>query len=95
VRDVFLYFPDADVALDDLEEIVEREVGDAGEVTGSGTGQTGGNLDIGIWGEVDFPALLRTLAEEFVAAGVPGEAVFHLVDEDRRVTLASLLGSAP
>lgn len=90
--DVFLYFPEADLALDELEEIVERVVAEDGEVTGSGIGQTGGNLDIEIWGAVDFQAVLRTLAEEFVAVGVPGEAEFHLVDEDRRVTLTSLVG---
>lgn len=77
--DVFLYFPEADLALDELEEIVERVVSEDGEVTGSGIGQTGGNLDIEIWGAVDFQAVLRTLAEEFVAVGVPGEAEFHLV----------------
>lgn len=88
--DVFLYFPEADIALDELEEIVERVLSDDGEVTGSGIGTTGGNLDIEIWGVVDVLATLRTLASEFMRVGVPGEAEFHLVDEGRRVTLVSL-----
>ncbi|WP_394616055.1 hypothetical protein JNUCC0626_41140 [Lentzea sp. JNUCC 0626] len=95
-KEVYLYFketPDTDFALDELEEVVESVLGDAGEVTGSGLGQTGGNLDIGIWGEVDFPAVLRTLAEGFVNVGVPGEAEFHLIGENRRLTLSELSGA--
>lgn len=92
-REVFLHFPDAEIALDELEEIVERVVGDAGEVTGTGAGQTGGNLDIAIWGDVDLPAVLRTLAGELVDAGLPGESEFHLIGENRRVSLRSLSGA--
>ncbi|MGI5505173.1 hypothetical protein [Lentzea sp. CA-135723] len=62
-------------------------------MTVSGLGQAGGNLDIAIWGDVDFPAVLRTLAVEFVDAGVPGDAEFQLVGENRRVALRSLCGA--
>jgi len=45
--DVFIYFHERlPVGLDELEDALDAALGDQGEVTGTGTGETGSNLDL-------------------------------------------------
>ncbi|MCA8992550.1 MAG: hypothetical protein KDA69_18890 [Planctomycetaceae bacterium] len=45
--DVFIYFKERlPVGLDVLEDALDAALGENGEVTGSGTGQVGSNLDL-------------------------------------------------
>lgn len=45
--DVFIYFYERlPCGLDEVEDTLERALGDFGEVTGSGTGEKGSNLDL-------------------------------------------------
>jgi hypothetical protein len=45
--DAFIYFVDRlPCGLDEIEDALNSALGDKGEVTGVGTGQTGSNLDV-------------------------------------------------
>ena len=62
--DIFIYFKlNRDIDIDDLEESIEEILGDEGEVTGSGMGISGGNLDIELWDETILEDFLKKLRE--------------------------------
>lgn len=62
--DIFIYFqPNSELALDEVEDEIEEALGDDGEVTGTGTGETGSNIDVEILGDGDeakYLELIRT-----------------------------------
>jgi hypothetical protein len=51
--DVFIYFPpDIDVEKDVIEDALDDAIGDLGEVTGGGIGESGMNIDLDVEDEV-------------------------------------------
>jgi hypothetical protein len=60
--DVFIYFFELlDFGLDEIEETLEKVLQNKGEVTGSGTGSSGSNIDIEVF-DTDFnPEMLLKL----------------------------------
>lgn len=62
--DVFIYFNERlPVGLDELEDALDAALGDEGEVTGTGTGGSGSNLDLfvkdGTMTDVEVVGLVR------------------------------------
>jgi hypothetical protein len=67
--DVFLYFSDRlPVALDELEDTLDRALQGVGEVTGSGTGEMGSNIDVLVKNE----NLSKTQVVELVRKALTG-----------------------
>lgn len=52
---------------DDVEDLLAEALGDDGEVTGAGTGQTGWNLDVETF--TDDPGVVPRLAAALAGAG--------------------------
>lgn len=62
--DVFIYFePEENVNIGDLEDEIDKILGDKGEVTGSGMGISGGNIDVELFDKNILEDFLKELRE--------------------------------
>jgi hypothetical protein len=92
--EIFLYWlGEAHVAgRDVIEDAIEEALGDKGEVTGGGSGDTGGNIDIEIFDEADVEPLMSEIAMA-VSGDLPENAYYRLeYDEERRLLRELLPG---
>jgi len=85
--DAFIYFkgPIA-YGLDDLEDALTYALGDAGEVTGTGVGEAGANLDVEFFEGVGESRALSILREALAAFTLPTAS--EVVVEGRRHQLS-------
>jgi hypothetical protein len=73
--------------IDELEDALDRALGNRGEVTGAGTGQTGSNIDVFIEDDaLSDRQILHLLREALVDYGLPGST--SVVIDGRRYPLA-------
>lgn len=78
--EMFIYFPpQLGIPRDEIEDLLEEHLGQNGEVTGSGAGQTGSNLDLEIFGNAhDHVERIKGLLRQ---AGVPAGTVIVVEDQ--------------
>lgn len=81
--DAFIYFKEpTGYGLDELEDCLVDALGDTGEVTGTGTGETGANLDIEFFEEIGESRALDILREALVTFKLPAST--EVVIDGRR-----------
>lgn len=74
--DIFVHFsPQLNISLDVMEDAIEEYLGDKGEVTGSGIGNRGANVDIEVFGEEDDFTILNGIKKVLQDLGVPQDTV--------------------
>lgn len=62
--DIYIYFAfQEEINIDDLEDEVDKLLGDKGEVTGRGMGISGGNIDVELYDEKKLKHFLGELHE--------------------------------
>jgi hypothetical protein len=81
--DAFLYWHTTSERLGEkgrgrLEDDIDEWLGSAGEVTGGGSGLTGGNVDIEVTGFDTVEAFSTALRQFLVRWGVPRDAYFTI-----------------
>jgi hypothetical protein len=92
--DVFIYwYGAAPTSRDELEDTIDAILGDKGEVTGSGEGDTGGNIDIEFYQDADSEPLMSEIVRS-IAGDLPRNAFYIADDEERRPFLYQLPGAA-
>lgn len=62
-------------SLDEVEDDLEKLLGENGEVTGAGLGVSGGNIDIELYGEED---VLQDIKSYLLAYGFSAETVLDV-----------------
>jgi hypothetical protein len=73
--DVFIYFKEpTGYGLDELEDALIDALGDRGEVTGTGTGEKGSNLDLEFFAEIDESRALTLVREALAAFSLPASS---------------------
>ncbi|WP_093174365.1 hypothetical protein [Sinosporangium album] len=86
--DAFLYWRgEHHISRIEIEYVVEDVLGDQGEVTGAGSGERGGNIDIEIFEDSAAPRLMVEISKA-VAQYLPADAYYHFDDESERHLLA-------
>lgn len=66
--DIYIYFSlENEVDIDEMEDKIDEILGNKGEVTGSGMGIMGGNIDI----EIYDTTIIDILLEELTKLGLP------------------------
>jgi hypothetical protein len=71
VIDIYLYIPPHDATNDAIERALEDCLGDRGEVTGSGAGAFGMNIDIAIDRRSDLHAVVQDIRRVLKMHDVP------------------------
>ena len=78
--DIFVYFSlSEEIYLGELEDTIDDLLGDNGEVTGSGIGINGGNIDIEIYDKT----VLDILIEELRKQNLPSDT-YLVIDGNRK-----------
>ncbi|MBF8192495.1 hypothetical protein ITP53_43815 [Nonomuraea sp. K274] len=82
--ELFIYwFGDAWVSRADVEDTIDEVLDGEGEVTGGGTGDTGGNIDIEIFDDANVERLMVEVAKT-VSTDLPANAFYRLAyDKDQ------------
>ncbi len=83
--EMFIYFPQPlGIPRDEIEDLLQEYLGQNGEVTGAGAGETGSNVDLEVFGNAhDHVQPIKGLLRQ---AGVPAGTV--IVVEDQRYPVA-------
>ncbi|MGI5289110.1 hypothetical protein ACQEVF_38005 [Nonomuraea polychroma] len=82
--EVFIYWlGDAWTSRADIEDAIEEVLGDQGEVTGTGAGDTGGNVDIEIFDDADTERLMSEIVQA-ISDGLPKNAYYVFADDEER-----------
>lgn len=66
--------------LDDIEEDLEAILGDVGELTGSGFGESGGNIDIEFFNDMD-EVVLQEIKQYLLGCGFDEDTVWDINGE--------------
>ena len=79
---IFIYFfsKRENIDSDDVEDAINDVLGEKGEVTGAGSGASGSNLDVQVYGNpLDFLDMMRSVLRELE---VPVDTVVAIGEED-------------
>lgn len=80
--DLFIYLPgEYEVSRDEIEELIEAELGDWGEVTGGGSGGFGQTIDIEIFDDEIASDVMSEIRRALIDFGVPAETELVLDGE--------------
>jgi len=84
--DIFIYFTSkASIVLDEIEDAIQEALGDKGEVTGSGLGKAGANIDVEIYEDEDGEEAANSIIECLKNMKVPIDTYMRI--EDRKVSV--------
>ncbi|MEV4365385.1 hypothetical protein [Nonomuraea sp. NPDC049625] len=83
----------AQVGKADIEDLIEDILGDQGEVTGGGEGDTGGNIDIEIFEDADAERLVSEIVKA-ISGHLPKNAYYVFADDEERHLLREQLPGA-
>ncbi|WP_035614375.1 hypothetical protein [Haloferula sp. BvORR071] len=73
--DAFIYFKEPmGYGLDELEDALTDALGNVGEVTGTGTGEMGANLDVEFFEEIGESRALGILRQALAAFSLPSSS---------------------
>ena len=74
--DLFVYFPpNLGIDRDYVEESIQSVLGDIGEVTGGGAGQSGSNVDIEVFQDIDIDRAIALVSKLLISINAPGETL--------------------
>ncbi|MFI6497915.1 hypothetical protein [Nonomuraea typhae] len=92
--EVFIsWLGDACASNADIEDLIEGVLGEQGEVTGGGEGDTGGNIDIEIFEDGDADRLMSEIVQA-ISDHVPKNASYVFADDEERHLLRDQLPGA-
>jgi hypothetical protein len=93
--EVFIsWLGDARTSEADIEDLIEDILGEQGEVTGGGEGDTGGNIDIEIFEDADTERLMSEIVLA-ISDHLPKNASYVFTDDEERHLLRDQLPGAP
>ncbi|MEV4807822.1 hypothetical protein AB0K18_48200 [Nonomuraea sp. NPDC049421] len=93
--EVFIsWLGDANASRADIEDLIEDILGEQGEVTGGGEGDTGGNTDLEIFEDADTDRLMSEIVQA-ISDHLPMNASYVLADDEERHLLRDQLPGAP
>lgn len=84
--DIFIYFFERlNIPLDEVEDALDEALGDLGEVTGMGSGESGSNIDLEIADENDSRQVLTIIRSVLGNLSVPDSSIIEIEGVEYKV----------
>lgn len=84
--DIFIYFFERlNIPLDEVEDALDEALGDLGEVTGMGSGESGSNIDLEIADENDSRQVLTIIRSVLGNLSVPDSSIIEIEGVEHKV----------
>jgi hypothetical protein len=84
--DVFIYFKEQlSLGLDEIEDALDFELGEFGEVTGTGIGELSSNIDIELYKEAEVEDVLTIIREILSNFNLPKSTIILINDKEYKL----------